>query len=209
MAPTGSGETDWRLQADLGGPEARHGLHGLIGRLRDPDLHREAEAAVPDDVVVTHDGGVLFAYAASEPSLRAARAAIEGVLAKDGIAASIRVSHWDDEHQRWRQVDPQASPDERRREQEADRAAEAVETRTLVATSGKLVRADFEQSMLAWAQRLGLECRIIEQHPHLLSTQVGFTLTGPKGQIDEFARGLDAEGWAFVRAETGVMLSPL
>ncbi len=56
--------------------------------------------------------------------------------------------------------------------------------------------------------KLGLECNIIE-HPHLLTTQVGFTVTGPKRRIDEFVQGLNAEGRATVRAETGVMLSPL
>jgi len=50
------------------------------------------------------------------------------------------------------------------------------------------------------AAELGLECKIIE-HPHLLSTQVAFTVTGPKRKIDEFAKGLTAEGWSFVRGE--------
>ncbi len=90
----------------------------------------------------------------------------------------------------------------------ADRDADAIETRTVVATSGRLVRAEFEQTMGAWADELGLECKIIE-HPHLLTTQVAFTVTGPRRKVDEFSKGLIAEGWAFVRTEDTVMLSPL
>jgi hypothetical protein len=208
---TSSGEQDWRLQAQLDVPDTGRALHGLLGRLRGPDgpdVVKEVEATVPPDVVVTHDGSLLFAYAADEDTLAAARKAIEGVLQRDGVKASVRVSHWDDELDRWQQTDPPPTPEERAAEEAAERAADEIETRTLVANSGKLIRAEFEQSMTDWAARLGLECKIIE-HPHLLSTQVAFTVTGPKGKIDEFSRGLVAEGWAMVRSETTVMISPL
>lgn len=208
QARESSPEQDWRLQAELDVGDARSALHGLISRLRGPDVVKEVQATVPHDVVITHDGKLLFAYAAEEATLRAARSAIEGVLERDGIAATVRLSRWDDEFDRWQQIDPPASAEEQRTRDVADRDADAIETRTMVASSGKLVRAEFEQSMLDWAAKLGLECDIIE-HPHLLTTQVGFTLTGPKRKIDEFSQGLSAEGWAAVRAETGVMLSPL
>jgi hypothetical protein len=71
-----------------------------------------------------------------------------------------------------------------------------------------MIRAEFEQSMREWADRLGLECTIVE-HPHILRTQVAFTVTGPKGKIDEFARGLRAEEWETIRAERWVVASPL
>jgi hypothetical protein len=203
-----STDQDWRLEAELDVADARGALHGLIGRLRGPDIVKEVEATVPHEVVITHDGKQLFAYAADEATLRAARSAIEGVLQRDGITATMRMSHWDDESDCWQQTDPPPTASERRAQDAADRDADAIETRTMVATSGKLVQAEFEQSMLAWADKLGLECKIIE-HPHLLTTQVGFTVTGPKRKVDEFSRGLNAEGWAAVRAETGVMLSPL
>jgi hypothetical protein len=47
------------------------------------------------------------------------------------------------------------------------------------------------------------------EHPHLLSTQVAFTVSGPRRKIDEFAEGLKAEGWATMRSELAVMASPL
>ena len=62
--------------------------------------------------------------------------------------------------------------------------------------------------MLDWASTLGLQCEIIE-HPHLLTTQVAFSVTGPRRKIDEFAEGLRAEEVATMRAEREVMLSPL
>lgn len=203
-----STEQDWRLQVELDVGDARRALHGLIARLRGPDVVKEVQATVPHDVVITHDGELLFAYASEQATLAAARIAIEAVLQRDGIGATVRMSRWDDEFDRWQQTDPPATAEEKRTQEAADRDADRIETRTMVATSGKLVRAEFEQSMLDWAAKLGLECKIIE-HPHLLTTQVGFTVTGPKRKIDEFSQGLSAEGWAAVRAETGVMLSPL
>ncbi|TMK23663.1 MAG: hypothetical protein E6G62_11300 [Actinobacteria bacterium] len=74
--------------------------------------------------------------------------------------------------------------------------------------SGKLVRSSFEQSLLGWADKLGLKCTVAE-HPHLLTTQVLFTCTGPKHKIDEFARALNAEGTATLRADGILMLNPL
>jgi hypothetical protein len=159
-------------------------------------------------VVITHDGKLLFAYATSQATLAAARGAIEDVLRRDELRASLRMSHWDDELDTWRQTDPPPTAEERQIKDVAEHEAEAVETRTMVVSSGKLIRAEFEQTMLAWAERLGVKCTIIE-HPHLLTTQVGFTVTGPKRKLDEFSQGLRAEGWATTRTETAVMLSPL
>ncbi len=201
-------EQDWRLQAELDVEDARGALHELVGRFRGPDPVKEIEGTVGHDVVITHDGKLLFAYAADEATLAAARSAIEEVLLRDGIKASVRISHWDDRFDRWRQIDPPPSAAERLSQAAADRDAEAIQTRTLVVSSGRMIRAEFEQSMLEWADKLGVECEIIE-HPHLLTTQVGFTVKGPKRKIDEFAQGLAAEERATIRTERAVMLSPL
>ncbi len=203
-----SDDQDWRLEAQLDVGDTHGGPARLLGRLRGPDFVHDVEAAVPHDVVITHDGNLLFAYASGEATITSARAAIEDALKTDGIGASIRVSHWDDERDIWRQTDPPPTAEDERIQEAAERDDDAIETRTLVVSSGKMIRAEFEQSMLAWAEQLGLQCTIIE-HPHLLTTQVGFTVTGPKGKIDEFSRGLQAEDRATIRAETAVMLSPL
>ena len=203
-----SEDQDWRLEARLEVGDTRGAAANLIGRLRGPNVVHDVEGAVPHDVVITHDGQLLFAYAASRATLDAARAAIEAVLDGDGVKASIRVSHWDEELGSWRQSDPPPTAEQERLEAAARSDADAIETRTLVVSSGKLIRAEFEQNTRAWAEKLGLECTIIE-HPHLLTTQVGFTVTGPKGKVDEFSVGLQAEDRATIRAETVVMLSPL
>lgn len=199
-----SEDQDWRLEAELDAENSRRAVDQLIGRLRGP----HQVAAVPDDVVITHDGRLLFAYASTDASLASARSVIEDALRSDDVKATIRVSHWDDELDTWRQTDPPPTAEQRQAEDAAERDADAVETRTMVASAGKWVRASFEQTMLDWAAKLGLECTIIE-HPHLLTTQVGFTVTGPKRKIDEFSRGLKAEGAVTIRAERTVMLSPL
>jgi len=208
MAAPDSGEKDWRLQAQLDEGEAHDRLRDLIPRLRERDVVDDVKDSVGDDVVITHDGDVLYAYATSEAAIAGARAAIEAVLEREGVSAELRISHWDGEHEEWRQVDPPLSDVAREAMEREDRVDGALETRTLVATAGRLVRGEFEQSMAGWAERLGLECQIVE-HPHLLTTQVAFTVTGPKDRIDEFATGLRAEGWTYVRTETNVMLNPL
>jgi hypothetical protein len=203
-----SEDQDWRLKAELDVVEVRSALDHLLGRLRGPDVSGEVRAAVGHDVVITHDGKLLFAYAETKSALTAARAAIEGVLRRDGVNASICVSHWDEQLDEWRQIDPPLTGEAKRIEDATERNAEAVETRTMVASSGKLIRTEFEQTMRDWAEKLGLECKLVE-HPHMLTTQVAFTVTGHKRKIDEFAQGLKAEELATMRTERAVMMSPL
>lgn len=207
-ASESSEETDWRLVADLQVDEPHRRLGGLLHRLRGDDLVHEVKEGVPEHVVITHDGSRLFAYAPDEPTIKAARAAIENILRGEDTEAEIAIGHWDEEGDRWRQVDPPLTAEQVQGEQAAERDAEAVETRTLIISSGKMIRAEFEQSMREWAEQLELECQVIE-HPHLLTTQLAFTVTGPKGKIDEFEQGLKAEGNATFRAEREVMISPL
>lgn len=204
---------DWRLEFELDVPDTRRSLRDLIGRVRGrdgvgDDVVHDAETSVPHDVVVTHDGRQLFAYAADEATLREARSAIEDALQRDGVAHSVRVSRWEEERDSWQQTDPPLSAEQRAEQEVTERDAEAIVTRTLVASSGKLVRAEFEQTMLEWAKKLGVECEIVE-HPHLLTTQVAFTVKGPRRKVDDFSKGLNAEGWAQVRAEGGLMADPL
>jgi hypothetical protein len=201
-------DQDWRLKAELDVEDKRGLLDHLTGRARGDDIVEEIGAAVPHDVVITHDGKLLFAYAATQAALATARSAIEAVLRRDDVGASIFVSHWQDDDDEWRQVDPPLTEEQKRAAEATERDAELVETRTMVATTGKAIRAEVEQTMRNWADRLELQCEIME-HPHLLSSQVAFTVTGPKRKIDEFARGLRAEEVSTMRAETAVMLSPL
>jgi hypothetical protein len=203
-----SEDQDWRLTAELDAADKRGALERLLGRIRGPGVVEEIEKALPHDVVITHDGKMLFAYAASKDAIESARRVIEDVLQRDGIDATLLVSHWDDELDEWRQVDPPLSAEQARSEEAADLDAEALETRTLVASAGNLIRSSFERSLLDWAEKQGLKVTIAE-HPHLLSTQVLFTVTGPKRKIDEFERALHAEGTATLRADGILMLNPL
>jgi len=204
-------EQNWRLQVELDVPSKRGGLEKVVGSLRDPALVTELETQLPHDVVITHDGDLLFAYAADQASIQATRDAVESTTARDGITVrSIRVSHWDSVVDDWRQIDPPAvTTQQQEADETAERNAATVETRTLVANVGREIRTEFERSLSEWASELGVQCNVIEQHPHLLTSQVGFTITGPKRKLDEFADGLRAEERATIRTETTVMLSPL
>ena len=195
-------DRDWRLSGELQ-QDGHRALHAFVERMRDPAVLSEVRAAVGHDVVITHDGSRLFAYAASRRAIEQARAAIEAVLVKDGLDATLRLSHFSTELDDW--ADPDAPPAER---EQAAATAGREESRTLVALTGKMIREEFEQSMRAWADQLGLRCEIVE-HPHLLNAQVAFTVTGPARKVQEFASGLAAEEQATIRTERQVMLSPL
>jgi hypothetical protein len=197
-------DRDWRLTGELAQQPDRGVLHSFVERVRDPAVLGEIRSAVAEDVVITHDGNRLFAYAFGRRAIEEARATIESLLARDGLEAKLTLSHFSPEVDEW--VDPDAPLPP-----EASASAPASgepESRTLVVSVGKMIREEFEQSMRAWADKLGLRCEIVE-HPHLLSVQVAFTVTGPRRKLDEFAAGLGAEERRTIRTEGIVMLSPL
>jgi hypothetical protein len=203
-----SADQDWRLKAELDAQDRRSTLDHLLGHVRGPSIAGEVGESVPHDVAITHDGSLLFAYAPTESALTTARRAIEAVLRRDGIGANVSVSHWDDRFDEWLQVDPPLTGEAKRAEEAKEHDAEQIESRTMVASAGNLIRAEVEQTMREAADRLGLRCELIE-HPHLLRTQIAFTVTGPRRKIDEFSQDLIAEGWATIRAEMSVLMSPL
>ena len=196
-------DRDWRLTGEIPGLQGAGGLHGFVERIRDPTVLGELRAAVSDEVVVTHDGNRLFAYAAGRGTIEKARAAMESVLEKDGMQATLSLTHFSAQLDEW--VDPD---DHTPAEREREAVALAPESRTLVALVGREIREEFEQSMRTWADRLGLRLEIVE-HPHLLDSQVAFTVSGPARKVDEFAAGLAAEERRTIRTERTVMLSPL
>ncbi len=194
-------DRDWRLTGEIAGRQERGVLHSFVERMRDPKVLGELRAAVGDEVVITHDGNRLFAYAASRAAIERARTAIEQVLESDGLSATLTLSRYSESHDEW--LDPDAPEPE-----PAAETSSAVVSQTLVASVGKMVREELEESMMAWAGKLGLRCEIVE-HPHLLTTQVAFTVTGPSRKVQEFASGLAAEERATIRTEREVMISPL
>ncbi|HMD52207.1 MAG TPA: hypothetical protein VKG62_05775 [Solirubrobacteraceae bacterium] len=205
-----SDDQDWRLVLDLDEPAD---LDGLVGRVRggEEGFEHDARHALGEDVVLTHDGSRFFAYASSEASIEGARGAIENVLNNEDRSAVIRVSHWDDGLRAWRQTDPPLTAAEEEREAAAaeerirEAGAEAVkpETRTVVSVVGKLVRRSFEQQMIAHAESLGLEIEVVE-HPHLLSTQVAFKVTGRTSAVEEFVGYVNVQAKAGTRMDLGL-----
>jgi len=200
-------DDDWRLRAELDCDA--HTLETLVSRLREPATAGASPPALAADVVITHDGRRLFAYAADRPALEAARRTIEAALREHGVEAREQISHWDRELDDWLQVEPAPADAEARAAAARTREeATALETRTLVANVGREIRREFEQSLQIYAEELAISCELVE-HRHLLGVQVAFQLTGPKRKLDEFAAGLKAEERATIRTETAVMASPL
>jgi hypothetical protein len=201
-----TGDQDWRLDAEL--ESGGSGLDAFLGRLRQGGVAHDVKAGMPDDVVVTHDGTRLFIYAFDRDTLGRAQTTLERVAAEDAVTMkSIRSSHWDRGIDEWRPVDASSSAEDTRRQNVIEEAS-TPERRTMVASAGKLIREQFEQTMTRYAEQQGVECTLVE-HPHLLTTQVVFTVSGPRHKIDEFARALRAEGMATIRADGAVMASPL
>jgi len=195
-------DRDWRLSGELQADGDHRVLHSFVERMRDESALREARAELGEEVVVTHDGSRLFAYASGRAAIERARTAIEAVLARDGLRADLLLTHFSTDLDEW--VDPDAPPPPAG----SAPASGQPSSRTLVALVGRMIREEFEQSMRTWADQLGLRCEIVE-HPHLLSSQVAFTVTGPLRKLDEFAAGLSAAEHATIRTEREVMLSPL
>jgi hypothetical protein len=203
-----SDDKDWRLRID---PQQTVDLDGLISRARDDAGESTRPSALSDEIVLSHDGSTVFAYAPSESAIRDARDAIQSAI--DGERhATVRISHWEPSRRQWHQIDPPLTY-----EQEDEMAAaasasndkdqppdQAAETRPVVCVIGKLIRKSFEAQMVAFAQDLHLKCDIVE-HPHLLSTQVVFEVTGPTNAVDEFATHLKSEARFSSRLDPGLV----
>jgi hypothetical protein len=201
-----SDEQDWRLRVDLADAA------GLHGRLRDAHhFERELEPLVDPDVVLSCDEDTLFAYANTEAALAEVRRAVEHQLESEGASGKITVSHWDEDLGDvgdWHRVEPAegsselAVEDEERREHAVDEErAERVVTRTYAVTSGRLVRDYFEQTAADDAREAGVELSFTE-HPHLLTTQIAFTLTGPSAEVDSVIANMKARAGAMTRFES-------
>jgi hypothetical protein len=201
-----SDEQDWRLRADIADARA------LTARLREArHFERELEPLIGHDVVLSADDEKLFAYTNTREAIDETRRALEHQLASEGRGAVISVSHWDDHDYEWLQIDPPPGPQElereRRQEQEheAELAREAlVVTRTVAITSGKMARNWFETTVADEARELGVELSIVE-HPHLLKTQIVFTLTGPAGNVEQVIADMQDRAGATTRLETAYL----
>jgi hypothetical protein len=198
---------DWRLEAesDAGGSLLDRALQAVHGRA---DELGSAEVDVPHGVAVTHDGGKVFAYADSQAAISATRDALASQLTREGNGLSnVRISRWDPSLNDWVQVDPPLAGAAAAQQDAAVRDAATPETQTVICTAGKGIDEQVEETMREAAEALGLKVEIVE-HPHLLTTQVAFELTGPRGSIAEFRRELRAEGLATIRAEAN-LFNPL
>lgn len=197
-------EQDWRLMAEVEGPEDHRGpLDRVLGRVHDEygKAADEAREGLGEGVAITHDGHRLFAYAGSKAALETARERITAACEHHGLAATYVVSHWEDDFGRWRQVDPPETAEQAEQTRAEDREGETVETQTVVCSAGKTVRDSLEQGMREYADRLELECELIE-HPHLLQTQIAFKVTGPRRKIAEFRAAVEQDAWTSIRADS-------
>lgn len=205
MAVADSDE-DWRLRVQLheGGEGAR--AHGIVSRFRGPQVARDAERAIGGEVHLTHDGSTLFAYARDLVALQAARGALLDAIDSEGLSAQITLSHWEQDVGDWAQVEPPPTDAARADHERALRDAHAPTTQTFVVQAGVAVRESLERSMSEWAQTLGLRCELVE-HPHLLATQVAFTVSGPAHAVGQFREGLDAEERRTIRSAETISFS--
>jgi hypothetical protein len=205
-------DKDWRLRADLADPA------GLHERLRNAHhFEHQMTPLISHDVVLSYDENTLFAYANTREAISETRRAIEHQLTADGLSATLQISHWDDDLGDvgyWLQVDPPLDESGRAREaaerdeHTAHEAGDArVETRTMAITSGRMVRNWFENTVADEARELGVELSIVE-HPHLLTTQIAFTLTGPSAKVDGVIEDLRNRAGQATRLETAY-LTPL
>jgi hypothetical protein len=199
-------EQDWRMRADI------EDAPGLLERLRkERHFEHELEPLIGRDVVLSGDDDTLFAYANTRAAIDETRRALEHQLESEGRSAAISISHWDDDSSDWHQVDPPPAASELERERaradqqeaEAERGARVV-TRTVAITAGKMARNWFETTVADEARELGVELSIVE-HPHLLRTQIVFTLTGQAAKVEQVIADMQARAGATTRLETAYL----
>ena len=117
------------------------------------------------------------------------------------------VSRWNVDRERWEQVNPPESATEAAITEQRDAESAAVETQTIVCSAGKSLQASLEEGMNDLAKQLGVECETIE-HPHLLTTQIAFKVTGPRYKIEQFREGLVGDTQRSIRMDgfgTGII----
>ena len=175
-------DQDWRLRVDIDDPSA---LHASLRGAR--HFERELDPLIADDVVLSHDDDTLFAYAKTSASIEEVRRAVERQLAQDRLTAETHVTHWDEESETWLapgEAPPRRSigPSESAGTSESP-AGDPIVTRTYAETSGKLMRNYFENVVAGEAESRGVKLSIVE-HPHLLTTQLAFNLTGPSSAVN-------------------------
>jgi hypothetical protein len=192
---------EWRLSIPLVATHADFVIHALNARGRAPasvSRTKYSGARLPLTVRITHDRERLFAYAPDRPALDAARMAIEetieDVIGKHDRIGDAQVSVWDPDLDRWREVEPPPSPTQAALDKIghtiAANASTRLETCTLIAHAGRLVDAEVEQTMLALASRLGLDCAVVRRRRLLLSTRLEFCVTGTEAKLRKFRREL-------------------
>ncbi len=202
-----SDDDTWRATFDVQGAPHVSVLDRLVHHDAQSPI-TEAAQEISHDVVVTHDGARIFAYAATRDALDPARRTIERRLTNEGLSAKATVGCWDPPEDCWRQVDPPLPDSENQRLDQIDHTGSEQDSRTFVAGVGELIRPEFEQTMLNAAARLGIECNIVEHH-HLLRSQVAFQVSGPRYNLDEFDRELKAAAGTTGRCEGVLLATPL
>ena len=193
-------DQDWRLRVDIDDPSA---LHERLRGAR--HFERELEPLIADDVVLSHDDDTVFAYANTSASIEEVRRVVQRQLAEDGLTAEARVAHWDDGSATWL-APGDAPPNQATSPREGAASPEPpvddpIVTRTYAETSGKLVRHYFENVVAGEAESRGVKLSIVE-HPHLLTTQLAFNLTGPSSAVKAVIDAIQTDAGTVTRFES-------
>jgi hypothetical protein len=109
---------DWRLRVDLheGGF-----AHALTERLEASELEHELETSFEDRVVVSRDGGDVFAYAGTRQQAEQAEKLIRSLAAENGWHLEAVLERWHPTAEQWEDADaPLPDSDAERAEERAE-----------------------------------------------------------------------------------------
>lgn len=91
-------QDDWRVELDVAAPG---GGHKLTERLHERRIASRARERLGDRATVSVDAHRLFAYTGAEADAREAAAVLEELAGLEELVATVTISRWHPEEERW------------------------------------------------------------------------------------------------------------
>jgi hypothetical protein len=165
-------DEDWRVEVELADSGAAGKLHAAAGA---KELYAHARKELRERAALTHDGNLVFAYAATRGDAESAERTLRELAAAEQLAASFTLTHWHPAAERWENPavqlpsDPADVAEERQEAAESETEREAQEGHdTGVPEYEVRITLPSHSAAVALAKRLAGEGLPTQRHWHYL-----------------------------------------